>query len=303
MEIEQKFQECIRDVNRKKKCEEKIADLESQLRYLHGREARHKAGMEKALANADKLAGVSLSALLVEANSPSSALNENRRNAYKEAVNYESIVSQIKAVEADLAAERTTLASLEGAEQRCAQISAEYKAFCQERDPEYLEIQKRIAEYESNKAIIRMVVEACKSAQKSSDLAYAEMQKARQVMKKRFSFTSAKKKQIDATQKSIEELQIAVRRFTNELAKVQDMPDSGPIRDERFLKFADYFFEDIFLFSDEEFDMSVALGKIELIRWTLEEAGNNLAKVLGMINHKKRYLVEKQSTLYFNKFH
>lgn len=298
MEIEQKFQECIRDVNRKKKCEEKIADLEGQLRYLRGREARHKAGMEKALANADKLAGVSLSALLVEANSPSSALNENRRNAYREAINYESIVTQIKAVELDLDAERATLASLEGVEQRYAEVSEEYRAFCRKRDPEYLEIQKRIAEYESNKTMIRTVMEACKCAQSASDVTYAEMQKTRQIMKKRFVFTFAKKKQIDATQQRIEELQIAVRRFTNELAKIQDLPDCGPVRDERFLKFADYFFEDIFLFSEEDFDWSIAIGKIEKIRWTLEEAGNNLVKVLGLINHKIKYLVEKQSTLY-----
>lgn len=298
MEIEQKFQECIRDVNRKKKCEEKIADLEGQLRYLRGREARHKAGMEKALANADKLAGVSLSALLVEANSPSSALNENRRNAYREAINYESIVTQIKAVELDLDAERATLASLEGVEQRYAEVSEEYREFCRKRDPEYLEIQKRIAEYESNKTMIRTVMEACKCAQSASDVTYAEMQKTRQIMKKRFVFTFAKKKQIDAAQQRIEELQIAVRRFTNELAKIQDLPDCGPVRDERFLKFADYFFEDIFLFSEEDFDWSIAIGKIEKIRWTLEEAGNNLVKVLGLINHKIKYLVEKQSTLY-----
>lgn len=302
MEIEQKFQESIRDLNRKKQSEEKVADLESQLRYLQNREARHKAGMEQASANADKLAGASLSTMLIGAKRSSSALNENRRNAYKEAVNYESIVSQIKAVEADLAAERATLASLEGAELRYSQISAEYKTFCQERDPEYLEIQKRIAEYDSYEAITRTAIDACNAAQKFSDITYAEMQKTRHIMKKQFVFTSTRKKQIDVTQKSIEDLQIAVRRFTNELAKVQVLQDAGPIRDERFLKFSDYFFDDIFLISNEDFDMSIAIGKVELIRWTLEEAGNNLAKVLGMTNHKRRYLQEKQSNLYMHKF-
>lgn len=298
MELEKKFQESIRDLNRKKQCEEKIADLESQLRYLHGREARHKAGMEKALANADKLSGASLSTMLVETSQKSSELNENRRNAYKEAINYESIVSQIKAVEADLAAERAMLTALEGAELRCSQISAEYKEYCQKRNPEYLEIQRRIAEYDSYITITREAMETCKSAQMTADLVYTEMQKTRHIMKKRFVFTSTRKKQIDATQKSIEELQIAVRRFTNELVKVKSLQDAGPIRDERFLKFSDYFFDDIFLISNEDFDMTVAIGKVEMIRWTLEEAGSNLAKVLGMLNHKKKYLQEKQSSLY-----
>ena len=212
-------------------------------------------------------------------------------------------MSQIRAVEADLEAERATLASLEGAEERYAQISAEYKTFCQEQDPEYIEIQKRIAEYNSNKAITREAIDACKATQELADLVYAEMQKTRHMMKKRFLLTSMKKKQINATQKSIENLQIAVRRFTNELAKVQALPDSGPIRDERFLKFSDYFFDDIFLISNEDFDIGVAIGKVEMIRWTLEEAGNNLAKVMGMTNHKIKYLQEKQSGLYPYKFH
>ena len=55
LEIEHKYLECIRDINRKKNCEEKIANLEKQLSYLRGREAKHKAGMEKALADADNL--------------------------------------------------------------------------------------------------------------------------------------------------------------------------------------------------------------------------------------------------------
>lgn len=288
------IQKNVRDLNRKKKAESKINDLENQLKYLRGREQKHRAIMEEKQSGIDKLQGRSLSSMMMASSKKKALLDKERREAYEAAIDYESIVKQIKAVEADLESERKILQELEGCEERYQKGMEDYRQNVMSTQSasanEITEIEHRIAHFQAQQKEIQEAIVSCREAKVSADAAYEKLSKAKG---KGGLFGGSLAKRIDEAQKSIQDLLIAVRRFKNELGDVQEYMQNTPIKTERFLKFADYFFDDVFLESQESFDIVSAQMKVEQIRWKLEEADEKLSEMMATTEKKKALLKNK----------
>lgn len=294
MQLNPELQQSVRDVNRKKKAEEKITDLENQLKYLHGRAIRHKQIMEDSEANITRLNSRSLSVLFLNSEKKQEKLVQERKKVYEAAVDYDSIIKQIKAAEEDLAETRQLLKSLDGCEARYQKQATDYRKSIQQVNGveanKVVELQYSIASYDAQKKEVLEAVEACQFAKKEADAAYNLLQKA--IHKSLFSISVSER--VDLAQKKIEDLLIAVRRCKNELGDVHRFAENSSIDTSRFLKFADYFFDDIFE-TNETFEIQFAVAKVEEIRWKLEEVEAQLHLLNIELGKRETYLKKQLS--------
>lgn len=247
-------------------------ELESQRKDLEKKVGVLKAQQQLEQADVDKLEGRSLAAFFAGIRgNKEEKLNKERQEARAAAVKYDMTARELEAVKYDLSRNREELEGLGDIDQRRDQImtawAQEVKAAGGPMGQTILGLEEQIAAAEAQQREIREAITAGKSAlvivesiQKS--LGDAEGWGTWDMLGGGLLSTMFKHDALDEAQGKVEGLQVALRRFRNELVDVEISADLQLTLDD-FTQFADYFFDGLFVDWTVQSEISKSQARVE----------------------------------------
>lgn len=243
-------------IARKRKLSTEINALENQLASLAARVQQLKEETYQEQLDVDKLENFSAAKLFAQImGNLDERLEKERSELYAAALRYDSARQELHAVEADLAARREELSRLGNCE---AEYDRLLEARAQElrQDPQssaarrLLALEERQAQLASREKELQEAIQAGYDALSDissieSALSSAEGWGTWDVFGGGLISDMAKYSHLDDAQRQINGLQRSLSRFRTELADV-DIRTGIQIEVDSFLRFADYFFDNIF---------------------------------------------------------
>ena len=243
-------------IARKRKLSTEINALENQLASLAARVQQLKEETYQEQLDVDKLENFSAAKLFAQImGNLDERLEKERSELYAAALRYDSARQELHAVEADLAARREELSRLGNCE---AEYDRLLEARAQElrQDPQssaarrLLALEERQSQLASREKELQEAIQAGYDALSDissieSALSSAEGWGTWDVFGGGLISDMAKYSHLDDAQRQINGLQRSLSRFRTELADV-DIRTGIQIEVDSFLRFADYFFDNIF---------------------------------------------------------
>ena len=182
--------------------------------------------------------------------------SKEKEEAYSAAVKYEAAVKELENVKKDLAWCQDELKPLSGCQQRYRQALAEklhrIKSTGGAASIEILELEEKLSGLEKQKKEIREAIDAGNQALDMTERVLKELGSAEDwgtfdVFGGGLLSDLQKHSHLDSAQEMIEDLQERLRRFRTELSDV-NMENRAELQVniQGFLRFADYFFDNIF---------------------------------------------------------
>lgn len=223
-------------------------------------------------------------------------LNQERREAYAARVKYDAAARELEAVEEDLRRSASELAGLGDCHRRYEAIlkekAAAVKAAGGSAAAEILRLEERCACLESQKRELQEAISAGKTAfgtanQVLSSLDSAESWGTWDLLGGGLLSDLAKHSHLDEAQSAIENLQDQLRRFKTELADVT-IQSEMQVNVDGFLRFADYFFDGLFV------DWAV-LDKISQSQGQVQSTKSQIEGVLSQLNAMLNAAEEEQT--------
>lgn len=181
-------------------------------------------------------------------------LDQERQEAYEAAVKYDAVISEMRALEADIRALRVELRQAEDAKARYDQVLREkqeaIKASGSTAGAEILEIEKALGYLEDQRREINEALKVGTAASHLVDDILDSLSSAKDwgtwdLLGGGLIADIAKHEKMDQAQSQVESLQIQLARFKNELADVAIDGDLQ-VSIEGGLRFADFFFDGLF---------------------------------------------------------
>lgn len=243
-------------IARKRKLSTEINALENQLASLAARVQQLKEETYQEQLDADKLENFSAAKLFAQImGNLDERLEKERSELYAAALRYDSARQELHAVEADLAARREELSLLGNCEAEYDRL-LEARARELRQDPQspaarrLLALEERQAQLASREKELQEAIQAGYDALSDissieSALSSAEGWGTWDVFGGGLISDMAKYSHLDDAQRQINGLQRSLSRFRTELADV-DIRTGIQIEVDSFLRFADYFFDNIF---------------------------------------------------------
>lgn len=285
-------------ISRQKKLRElqKILDMqktelvekETELRQIRDREQR----------DVDKLEGHSLAAFFAEVTGKKGErLDKERREAYEAAVKYDTVMCELSTVRHDLESINFELGGLAGCEDRYKEAMEQEQEQLRNSDPvkgpKIYELEKQLVNIQCQKKEIREAISAGELAKIKADVVLDEMDKAKGWSKRDMwgggiIADVQKYSHLDQAQGQIERLQVQLRRFQTELTDVQITMESTQINVEGFLKFADWFFDDLFSNRIVHSKIKNSQSQVQEIRRKIIRALQNLKEMLRVADENEK---------------
>lgn len=243
-------------IARKRKLSTEINALENQLASLAARVQQLKEETYQEQLDVDKLENFSAAKLFAQImGNLDERLEKERSELYAAALRYDSARQELHAVEADLAARREELSLLGNCEAEYDRL-LEARARELRQDPQspaarrLLALEERQAQLASREKELQEAIQAGYNALSDissieSALSSAEGWGTWDVFGGGLISDMAKYSHLDDAQQQINGLQRSLSRFRTELADV-DIRTGIQIEVDSFLRFADYFFDNIF---------------------------------------------------------
>lgn len=243
-------------IARKRKLSTEINALENQLASLAARVQQLKEETYQEQLDVDKLENFSAAKLFAQImGNLDERLEKERSELYAAALRYDSARQELHAVEADLAARREELSRLGNCEAEYDRL-LEARARELRQDPQspaarrLLALEERQAQLASREKELQEAIQAGYNALSDissieSALSSAEGWGTWDVFGGGLISDMAKYSHLDDAQQQINGLQRSLSRFRTELADV-DICTGIQIEVDSFLRFADYFFDNIF---------------------------------------------------------
>lgn len=243
-------------VSRRQHLSAVLKELELQHEELLEKVSQLEAVKQAEQADVDRLEGRSLAAFFYQALGTSGEkLAKERQEAYAAAVKYDAAVRELDAVERDLAHYRAELSELSDCENRYDKLLEEklaaLKAHAGSCADEIRAIESRIAYLEHQMDEIDEAIAAGSRAlacanEVADSLSSAKNWGILDVMGGGLFTDIAKHSHLDDAQRKVEQLQVELRRFNTELADVSAIHVDAQVSVDGFLRFADYFFDNLF---------------------------------------------------------
>lgn len=287
-------------------------ELESQRKDLEKRVGVLKAQKQLEQADVDKLEGRSLAAFFVGIRgNKEEKLNKERQEARAAAVKYDMAARELEAVEYDLDRNREELAAIGDIAHRRDQIMAAWaqsvKTVGGPMGQAILGLEKQIAESEAQQREIQEAIAAGESALVIVDSVQKSLNDAEgwgtwDMLGGGFLSTMFKHDALDEAQSKVEGLQVALRRFRNELVDVEISADLQLTLDD-FTQFADYFFDGLFMDWAVQEEISKSQGRVRETRGQIQEVLERLdamlktqeAAVVGLLAQRDQLLLELET--------
>ena len=254
---DEELQELLQQTMREKRLRAKAVDLIMQQQELEERTEELKKIMEKEQEDVDRLEGKSLAAFFYRISGRmDEKMSKEKEEAYSAAVKYEAAVKELENVKKDLAWCQDELKPLSGCQQRYRQALAEklhrIKSTGGAASIEILELEEKLSGLEKQKKEIREAIDAGNQALDMTERVLKELGSAEDwgtfdVFGGGLLSDLQKHSHLDSAQEMIEDLQERLRRFRTELSDV-NMENRAELQVniQGFLRFADYFFDNIF---------------------------------------------------------
>ncbi len=183
-------------------------------------------------------------------------LDQERQEAYEAAVKYDAVVAEMRAQEADIRDLRVELREAEDAKARYEQVLREkrdaIKALGSETGKEILDIERALGYLEDQRREINEALKVGSTASRLADDVLNNLSSAKNwstwdMLGGGLIADVAKHGRLDEAQSSMESLQVQLSRFRNELADVAIIGGSFQVNIDGGLRFADYFFDGLFV--------------------------------------------------------
>lgn len=276
----------------KAKLKAMLQSLYTQLEDLR-QEERRLAGIRSAeQEDVDKLERISLSSIIASiAGNKEEKLSRERAEAYAAALKHDAAVQQAEEVEQKIFSLNTELQSLSGTEQEYETVLAAKRDALKASDPacsaEICRIEDRLAAIAAEKKEIDEAQSAGKNvlwklSAIEKNLSSAEGWGTWDMLGGGLISDFAKYSYLDDAQNQINELQSGLRQYQTELADVMMQADTQ-VQTDGFLRFADYFFDDIFSswavlnrIQNTQSEISRTRSRVDGIQEQLESARNAL---------------------------
>ncbi len=255
LQYDETIKEFRQKISRKKHLEAMLEDLNKQKYDLEDEVRILKIRKNYEQKDVDRLEGRSLSAFFYGViGKKDEKLEKERSEAYAAAVKYDSGVRELEYVETAIRNNTQELESLAGCEEKYEKLLSEKASLIKEQDDftahEITKLEERISDAENQK---KEIAEAVYVGEKAAECARAVISKLGDaenygvwdLVGGGIISDIAKHGALDEAQELIEELQIQLRKFKTELADVT-INDELKIDISEFLRFADYFFDNLF---------------------------------------------------------
>lgn len=243
-------------MERKRQLEAMLKDLREQRQELTGRVRELEKDKLEEQADVDRLEGHSLAAFFYGViGKMDEKLTQERQEAYAARVKYDAAARELAAVEEDLERKEAEYRRLEGCEKRYTQVLGEkaeaLKAAGGETAEAILALEERLADLRSQQKELAEAISAGQCALTTADEILHSLDSAHgwatwDLLGGGLVADLAKHSHLDSAQAAVERLQVELRRFKTELADVTIDADLQ-VSIDGFLRFADYFFDGLFV--------------------------------------------------------
>lgn len=290
-------------MERKRQLDAMLKDLRGQQQELTARVSELEKVKLEEQADVDRLEGHSLAAFFYGViGKMDEKLTQERQEAYAARVKYDAAVRELSAVKEDLERKETEYRRLEGCEGRYAQVLREkrevLKAAGGETAEAILELEERLADLRSQKKELGEAGSAGRTALATADQILNSLDSAHgwatwDLLGGGLVADLAKHSHLDSAQAAVEQLQVELRRFKTELADVTIDADLQ-VSIDGFLRFADYFFDGLFVDWAVMDRINQSQAAVEETRWQITGV---LDRLDAMSAAAERERVETQERL------
>lgn len=280
-----KLQELLNQMGRKKQLEARVSTLKKQREELADRTAELEQYKLAEQADVEKLEGRSLAAFFYAViGKMDEKLDKERQEAYAAGVKYDAAARELEMVEEELRRSETELFSLQNCERRYEQVLQEKAAAIRinalKEAEEMQKLEENLASIENQKRELGEAIQAGKRAKQLAEEILSSLDSAEgwgtwDLLGGGLIADLAKHSDLDHAQELVEKLQLQLRRFKTELADVTIDADLQ-VNIEGFMRFADYFFDGLFA------DWAV-LDKIEQATKQVRHTKNQIDSVLNYL--------------------
>lgn len=290
-------------MERKRQLEAMLKDLRAQRWELTARVSELEKVKLEEQADVDRLEGHSLAAFFYGViGKMDEKLTQERQEAYAARVKYDAAVRELSAVEEDLERKENEYRRLEGCEERYAQVLREKREVLKTAGGETAEailaLEERLAALGSQQKELSEAVSAGQCALVTANEILNSLDSAHgwatwDMLGGGLVADLAKHSHLDSAQAAVEQLQVELRRFKMELADVTIYADLQ-VSIDGFLRFADYFFDGLFVDWAVMDRISQSQTAVEETRWKITEV---LDRLNAMSAAAEREQAEKQERL------
>lgn len=303
-----KLRQLQEDMARKRRLQKQMADLESRKKQLEVREAQLREIREREQGEVEQLEGRSLSKFfLLITGKLEDQLTQERREAAEAAVRHDALVRELEDVNASISDIRRELNgklySVEMVYERTLQEKKE--AMLASGDPlaqRLIELEEQIGNLGIQKKELQEAIDAGNYALRiaasiQSSLSSAENWGTWDMMGGGGMISHmAKHSHLDEAQGKVESLQKALGRFRTELADVK-IAANLTVNIEGFARFADYFFDGLFVDWAVQDRIRNASGQVYEVRRKVELALEKLENMKAETERKQAALQKEQEAL------
>lgn len=303
-----KLRQLQEDMARKRRLQKQMADLESRKKHLEVREAQLREIREREQGEVEQLEGRSLSKFfLLITGKLEDQLTQERREAAEAAVRHDALVRELEDVKASISDIRRELNgklySVEMVYERTLREKKE--AMLASGDPlaqRLIELEEQIGNLGIQKKELQEAVDAGKYALRiaasiQSSLSSAENWGTWDMVGGGGMISHmAKHSHLDEAQGKVESLQKALGRFRTELADVK-IAANLTVNIEGFARFADYFFDGLFVDWAVQDRIRNASGQVYEVRRKVELALGKLENMKAETERKQAALQKEQEAL------
>ncbi len=232
-------------------------------------------------------------------------LDKERAEAYAASVKYDAVAKELAAVEEALRQSEAELAGLEGCEARYqAALNQKARAVKAAGGPdaaEILRLQARFAFLKSQRTELGEAISAGNTAFKTTDRILSKLSSAHNwgtwdLVGGGLISDVMKHNKLDEAQGAIELLQSQLREFKTELADVTVQADMQ-VNVEGFLRFADYFFDGLFVDWVVMDKISQSQEQVQAVKAQIKQVLSSLHAMIKEVDQEQACLNSRLETL------
>lgn len=281
---------------RKRQLNARVAELRSQHETFSARAAELDVVRRKERQDVERLEGHSLAAFFYHViGKRDEKLDRERSEAYAAGVKYDAVACELRDVREELERREAELRGLDGCEERYRRTLAEKTAAVKQAGGSaaeaVLDAEERLAFLDGQEKELREAIFAGNGALSTTDQILETLDSAESwgiwdLMGGGLVADLAKYSHLDEAQASIECLQVQLCRFKTELADVTICLDTQ-VGVDGFLRFADYFFDGIFVDWAVMDQIGRAQEQMRSTKCQLENVLNELSDLLKAVEEEK----------------
>lgn len=253
---DEQLKQLRQQVSRKQHLNAVLKELAPQHSALQEKVSQLESVKLSEQADVDRLESRSLTAFFYNVvGKKDEKLTQERQEAYAAAVKYDAALRELEAVEQDMARCKAELLELSDCEARYDKLLAEKQAALKAAGGYYSDeirsIESRITWLEHQMDEIDEAIAAGNRALSAADQVMSSLNSAGNwgtfdLLSDGILADIAKHNHLDKAQREVEWLQVELRRFNTELADVSSIRADVQVSIDGFLRFADYFFDNLF---------------------------------------------------------